>query len=364
MAESKEFIERLQENIDGFLNSHSRILASISLELDTISSISRDFLSGGKRFRPLFCLRGWQAAAVANTTRAVPDTIVLAASALELFHAAALVHDDLIDRSDTRRGNPSTHRRFEQVHNDSAWSGSGEHFGTSSAILLGDLLLVESDELFAEALEAEPDDANRRRARAEFNRMRLDVTAGQYLDIVAEHAWPHRNEDEQFAEAQRVLVYKSAKYSIEAPLRIGASFAGASEEQLDTISTYGVPLGIAFQLRDDVLGVFGDSSMTGKPSGDDLRDGKRTVLIALTRARLSGAERETVDAQLGDPALSKADIAHLQDLIRSSGALDEVERMITGYADDAVNVLEKAAFSTQSKDELRALAEMVTRRDS
>ncbi|GIT80081.1 geranylgeranyl pyrophosphate synthase [Leifsonia sp. LS1] len=370
MSESIRFVDLIQSRIDGFFDVRASILVSIAEELSPIAAFSRDFLSGGKRFRALFCFWGWQAVRTAGgesddapvTTGGPLDAVVSVASALELFHAAALVHDDLIDNSDTRRGAPSAHRRFERLHDDEHWRGDGESFGHGAATLLGDLLLILSDELFDEGLTQAVSPSARRAARAEFNRMRIDVTAGQYLDIFEEIGWEGRPDADQLARAERVIVYKSAKYSIESPLLIGASLAGATVGQLDALRGFGLPLGIAYQLRDDLLGVFGDAAVTGKPSGDDLREGKRTVLVALTRDAVPSGVRATLDELLGDPDLTEQQISMLQSTIRESGAVDAVEQMIARNVERALAALAAAPIGEQAKAQLRDLAVAVTRR--
>lgn len=363
MSESKIFLESIQSRIDEFFTLHNRILSSISDDLTPIAHFSRDFLSGGKRFRALFCLKGWQAFHP-KAPAELCDCVISAASALEIFHAAALIHDDIIDHSDTRRGALSAHRRFESLHRDSQWTGSSSSFGIGSATLLGDLLLMLSDELFNEALSEAETVQIRRAARHEFNRMRLDVTAGQYLDIVAENSWLQRDESTHVDYARTVIVYKSAKYSIEAPLRIGASLYGASPAHLDAMSAYGLPLGIAFQLRDDLLGVFGDSSVTGKPSGDDLREGKRTMLVSLARERLTANDREQFDDLLGKESLSDDGISILSEMIIQSGAADTVEQLIDENVAQAVAALEDSGINPTVVEQLHDLAVAVTRRSA
>ncbi|WP_285116333.1 polyprenyl synthetase family protein [Leifsonia sp. fls2-241-R2A-40a] len=376
MSESIRFVDLIQSRIDGFFDARASILVSIADELSPVAAFSRDFLSGGKRFRALFCFWGWQAVrtagdddADASDVSAIPaggalDAVVSVSSALELFHAAALVHDDLIDNSDTRRGAPAAHKRFERLHDAEGWGGSGATFGTGAATLLGDLLLILSDELFDEGLTQLVSAPARRAARAEFNRMRIDVTAGQYLDIFEEIGWAGRPDADQLARAERVIVYKSAKYSIESPLLIGASLAGATVGQLDALRSFGLPLGIAYQLRDDLLGVFGDADVTGKPSGDDLREGKRTVLIALTRQAVPSGARATLDELLGDPDLTPEQVRTLQLTIRESGAVDTVERMIAENVARAISALDAAPLGAGAKAQLRDLAITVTRRSA
>ncbi|WP_341769753.1 polyprenyl synthetase family protein [Agromyces protaetiae] len=292
------------------------------------------------------------------------SAVIAAASALELFHAAALVHDDLIDHSDTRRGAPAAHRLFESLHDDSGWSGDPARFGEAAAILLGDLLLGWSDELLDEGLDLLIDRAAARAARAEFMRMRTEVTAGQYLDILEEQAWHTRPDAEHRTAAQRVIVYKSAKYSVEAPLAIGAQIAGATPFQLQSLREYGLPLGVAYQLRDDLLGVFGDPQVTGKPAGDDLREGKRTMLIAIARERLSAGQRQLLDELLGDPMLEPTQIGMLQRTIEGCGAVDEVERLIADQVARAQGALADAPIDGGAKAELGTLATAVAKRTS
>jgi len=347
------------------------MLTEIAPDLAPFIDFSRDLLQGGKRFRALFCYWGWQAAsghAPGFDPMSDPEpptdltSIILAASALEMFHAAALVHDDIMDNSDTRRGRPAAHKRFESMHADGGWTGSGATFGQSAALLLGDLLLGWSDELFDSAVLHLPSLDAGRAARAEFNRMRTEVAAGQYLDILDERSWQSFPEPELLNRAHRVIIYKSAKYSVEAPLVIGAALAGATGEQLTALRDFGLPLGIAYQLRDDLLGVFGDPTVTGKPAGDDLREGKRTVLIALARTKLASNSRSLLDELLGDEELSDQQVLMLQASIRGSGAVDQVERIIDYNVSRALTAVADAPISAAARDQLERLADTVTRR--
>jgi geranylgeranyl diphosphate synthase type I len=366
-------VDLVQIRLDSFLAEQSTTLLEISPDLDVIDQGARALLAGGKRFRALFCYWGWQSIAAlgdefdlsadANTGGEM-DAVVAVAASLEIFHAAALVHDDIMDNSDTRRGQPSVHRRFEALHGDRGWSGSAPGYGTASALLLGDLLLGWSDELFERGLSAGGDLAAAAATRAEFTRMRTEVTVGQYLDMLEEHSWRGRPEAELLPRAHRVIVYKSAKYSVEAPLALGASLAGGSLAQLGALRAFGLPLGVAFQLRDDLLGVFGDPSVTGKPAGDDLREGKRTVLVTLARQKLPASAARLIDELLGDPDLSAEQISMLQTTIQQSGAVDQVERVISHNVDVAVAALNDAPIARTARDQLTALADTVTKRTS
>ncbi|WP_375389248.1 polyprenyl synthetase family protein [uncultured Amnibacterium sp.] len=368
MSTGGRLVDLVQDRLDGFLDARSPILAAIADDTAPMESISRDFLRFGKRFRARFCYWGWQAVQAADDWGVPFDdegshdlpAVIGASAALELFHAAALVHDDLIDASDTRRGAPAAHRAFEGLHRDREFVGDAARFGRSAAVLLGDLLLVWSDELFAESIDTLRDRENARAARGEYNRMRTDVTAGQYLDIVAEAKWPHVPGALEVDHALNVITYKSAKYSIEAPLAIGASLGGASLAQMAALREFGLPLGVAFQLRDDLLGVFGDSDVTGKPAGDDLVEGKRTVLIALARRALPASARRTLDELLGDPDLTDEQVLTLQETIRASGAIDATESLIAENVERALDAIADAPLTSDARDALAGLADSIS----
>jgi geranylgeranyl diphosphate synthase type I len=361
----RTLVDRIQLRLDTFLNERASILASISPETEPLQTLSHNFLQTGKKIRAQFCLWGWLSIPDNNTvTNDQTEAIISAAAALEIFHAAALIHDDIIDNSDTRRGLPSAHRHFEKIHSDAEYNGNVTEFGISSAILLGDLMLGWSDELLDEGLKHLNDHDCAHHARQEFNLMRTQVTAGQYLDILEERAWVTQNEDQLLSRAERVVIFKSAKYSVEAPLLVGATMNGANEHQLATLRSFGLPVGVAFQLRDDLLGVFGDPQVTGKPSGDDLRQGKRTILVALARKRVSAEERQEIDAGLGNPSLSVDEISHLQNIIYTSGAVDVVEKRIENEVSHALDKLQKTKLTTHAVEQLRNMAVSVARRSA
>ena len=247
-------------------------------------------MAGGKRFRAAFCHWGYRAV---EPDPVDPTALLRACAAFELLHASALAHDDLMDASDTRRGRPATHRGFAAEHRDAGWRGDPEQYGAAGAILLGDLLLGWADELVRRCgLPWDRVDP----ALDLFDRCRSEVIAGQFLDVSVQ-ARGHADVE----TAMTVLRYKSAKYSIERPLHVGAALAGAGPEILAALSAFGLPLGEAFQLRDDLLGVFGDPATTGKPAGDDLVEGKRTVLVALALDAAPADDAALLDRSLGSP---------------------------------------------------------------
>lgn len=348
---SSPVTDAVDKRLELFLQSIRSRSAEYGPDAELFVGAAASALHGGKRLRARFAHAGWLAASGDDT---VPDAALWGlGAALEIFQSAALVHDDLIDNSDTRRGRPASHRALEAAHREAGWNGDAESFGRSAAVLLGDLLVAWSDDLLEEALDGHPRAAG---VRAEYARMRRDVTIGQMLDITEESAWSVNPPGSLLARALRVAALKSARYSVEQPILLGATLAGADGALLAGLRAFGHPVGMAFQLRDDMLGVFGDPAVTGKPAGDDLREGKRTALIAIARDALAVDARAYVDARIGDPDLSAAEVAELQELIRSTGAAEQVERMITGYTDVAAHALEEAALTPAARESLRALA--------
>ncbi len=279
-----------------------------------------------------------------------------AATSLEFLQACALIHDDVMDGSDTRRGLPAVHQRFAGHHRDAAWFGDSSGFGVGAAILLGDLCLSWADQiLFTCGL---PADAVRR-AKPVYDEMRTELMAGQYLDLLEQARGGGSTE-----RAMKVVNYKSAKYTIERPLHLGAALAGADEAVTRAYSDYGLPLGEAFQLRDDVLGVFGDPKETGKPAGDDLREGKRTVLIAKALEQASASQADFINEHLGDQALDAENIASLRSIIQETGALAAVEQHIEERLTQALAAAESPAIERDAQAILVGLALAATRRST
>ncbi len=363
MISSPDPIEAVSQRLARFVAGEVSAWSESGPEARTFVEAAASALRGGKRLRARFCITGWQAVAQMRTPHPVAgEDVLAAAAALEVFHAAALVHDDLIDNSDTRRGRPAAHRALEADHVAARWAGDAAMFGRSGAILLGDLLVAWSDDLLEQGLSASADSSAAALARAGYALMRREVTVGQFLDIAEEAAFVTAPTEEHAQRALRVASFKSARYSIQHPLLLGAALAGADAAQTAALTAFGHPLGMAFQLRDDVLGVFGDSAVTGKPSGDDLREGKRTALVAFARERLTPGARNVFDELIGDATLDAAQIGALQQTIIDTGALARVEELITRYSDDADRALRGAPLSTSAVGALRDLAHDSTAR--
>lgn len=362
MQETTRLAGLIQERIGDTIAGHRRALEPLGPDAEPLLAEALGFLSGGKRFRAQFAALGYRSVRpldLSGEVGAELGAVLDAACALELFHAAALIHDDVIDRSDTRRGRPAVHRLFAVMHQQHGLRGSSDHFGLAGAILLGDLLQSWADELMQAACDASHDGG--RRARAHFNRMRSEVAVGQYLDVLEEQQPVFAEHAEQLERSTRVLVYKSAKYSVEAPLLIGAALAGADDAQESALADFGLPIGVAFQLRDDLLGVFGDEEVTGKPSGDDLVEGKRTVLVTLAREDLPTTQRRIFDDMLGAD-LDAEQVAILQRTIRESGAVERVEEMISRNVARATGSLSGAPVRPEAVEQLRLMADRAARR--
>jgi geranylgeranyl diphosphate synthase type I len=337
---------RVQKALDDFLTAHRPQLLSMGPELDAMADALEDFVSGGKRLRPGFCFWGHLGAGGPDS-----DQVVVAAASLELFQACAIIHDDVMDGSDTRRGQPAVHRRFAEMHASQSWEGDAGVFGRGAAILLGDLCLAWSDEMLADS--GLVNDA----AREVFDAMRAELMGGQYLDLLEQVRGTSTVES-----ALRVARFKSAKYTIVEPLHLGAALAGAPTEVFDSYAAYGYPLGEAFQLRDDVLGVFGDAEVTGKPVGDDLREGKRTVLIAMALETATDDQQALVRRHLGDPVLDAFGVEAMQQVLVETGAVRRVEELIALRTDEALRALDAAPVTAEAVEVLRELAVAATRR--
>ncbi|GAA1170892.1 polyprenyl synthetase family protein [Nesterenkonia xinjiangensis] len=330
--------------------------------VETLAALTR----GGKRLRPVLAWIGWRAAGGEAGSHPALDRLTVS---LELFQAAALVHDDVIDRSATRRGQPSTHRRFETLHGQQAFTGDPVHFGTSGAILAGDLALSWAGEAFAGAEAAARDRHGAEEAlaaaRRSFQQMHTQVITGQYLDVHAEVAPAAEDEGQAVVRARQVLRYKAARYSTEHPVVLGAALAGAQEPLRRLLAAAALPVGEAFQLRDDLLGVFGDPETTGKPVGDDLREGKRTELVAYGLFRSPAPAARELEAMLGDPELSAASVERAREILTDAGAVAEVERSIESLLErshEEVRRLREAGVAEDVLTDLQDVSDRLVRR--
>jgi geranylgeranyl diphosphate synthase, type I len=318
-------------------------LAGRHAALHPVADELRSFLAGGKRIRPALLLLGYEAAGGVDRTAVLGPAL-----ALELLHTCALVHDDVIDRADTRRGRPTVHRAFAATHRAEGHAGDADAYGQAVAVLVGDLAFVQADDLFLDA-EVAPE-----RLLAGFRRftlLREEVMAGQYLDL---HAAASGVTDRDTALV--VATLKSGRYSVSRPLEVGAVLAGADPALIDGLGRFGDPVGRAFQVRDDLLGVFGREATTGKSAASDLVEGKRTLLVAETAARLDAGQLAELEAGLGSPDLDAAGAARLRELLEGSGGREAAEAYVTASVAEAREQLRRLPLDDRVAGALDELA--------
>jgi len=332
--------DRLARLLDDELERWREVDPDLVAPLESLRGLVQ---AGGKRLRPAFC--HWAFVGAGGD----PDDprIVDAGAAFEMLHAFALVHDDVMDASDTRRGTRTAHLEFGDQHEANGWRGEARRFGEGVAILIGDVAHVYADVLLGDV----PADA-----AMIWNELRLELNVGQHLDLMGT-----ARADRDPALARRIARYKSGKYTIERPLHLGAALAGRLSDLRESLSAYGDPLGEAFQLRDDVLGAFGDPELTGKPVGQDLREGKPTPLLAAAFARAADGQAALLD-RVGAPGLADEEVARIQEVIVETGALDEIEAMIDALTTRAVEAVDAAELTPLARDELTELAHFVAER--
>lgn len=341
--------------LEDFLTRATAQLQSIDAHLAPVNDALIEFLAGGKRLRPLFAIAGYLGAGGSDRASDLEQTYRACVS-LELLQACALIHDDMMDGSDTRRGAPSIHKRFERAHRDRSGVGDSALFGGAAALLLGDLALV----LSTQALHQSGITSKQlEHINPIFDSMKVELMAGQYLDM---HAGSRS--EVTVDDALKIAIYKSGKYTIERPLHFGAALAAGDSALFSLYSEYGIPLGIAFQLRDDLLGVFGDSALTGKPAGDDLLEGKRTALISKALTNLSPSERSEFSSLFGDRNATATAIDRMRELISKSGAVEFIEKIIDEKTTIALEVVNDQRLTKSGSEMLAQLAIAATRRSA
>ena len=343
------FKGRFDGVLNRFLQDKVEEAGKIRPELARMLEVCTEFvMAGGKRLRPAFVYYGWKAVNGVGDE----DVILKAAVPLELVHAGALVHDDVMDNSDLRRGRPTVHKVFEKE------MGNAE-VGRSLAIVAGDMVLALADEAFS----AYPDfGGNFKNARMCFDEMCKEINYGQHLDVVA-NLLPSIGED----WIMKVMRYKTAGYTVEKPLLIGAILGGSSPGLLSRISEFGVNLGVAFQIKDDLLGMFGNQEKVGKPVDSDLKEGKKTLLTAKTLERLwnEGRQTETTKFQaiLGNPNLTPDEYHWCQELMRETGAVDYCQDRVEELTEAAVKSLSQADINDEAKRYLVGISTFLVARE-
>lgn len=358
---SASFLAQVDQQMELALQDPYRLGGSATWpvpRMEEIVGVARRMASGGKRFRARFVYAGWRAADAGIG----PQAVAAAGASVELFQLAALIHDDVIDQSDERRGMPAAHVQLRELNSHQLSSRRREHLGRSGAILLGDLAVVLAAATFEDALETLTP-AESGPIRRHFHHMMAEVTLGQYLDMALEFEPMGIDLADEIALSARVLQLKSARYSVEHPLTLGAELGGATQALVDELSPIGLALGEAFQLRDDVIGIFADPKVSGKPAGGDIEEGKRTLLLLSALERASAPQRQFIKSVLGHPGITAVQVLKVREIISETGALSHIEQRIS---DSLERALEGIARLQAPGDlaPLQALTELVTNRTS
>ncbi|MFG1916040.1 polyprenyl synthetase family protein [Micromonospora sp. NPDC048898] len=348
-AYTHELVAAVDETLTTFLAAEVESLAEIDASMGSFAASAREaVLVGGKRIRPTFAYWGWRGA-IGGAEALSP--VLPALAALELLHTFALVHDDVMDASTTRRGRPTAHVALAEQHIAAGHRGDPRRFGEAVAVLIGDLCMVWADRLLAHATVPP---ARLFEVRRCYDQMRVETVAGQYLDVLGENDPANWSVD----RALRVAHYKTASYTVQRPLLFGACLAGvpADDPLISAYTRYGLAVGEAFQLRDDLLGVYGDPAATGKPAGDDLRTGKPTTLFMLARQLATPAQLQALERP-GDTPVDR-----FAELVAETGAVARVERMIAERVSDALAALDSAPLDRTARTALTGLATAATNR--
>lgn len=357
VLEQEDLRGRVDRTIHAILAEGMRDIDGLSGEIDVLFAHVAAFVQRpGKRLRPAFAYWGYRAG---GGPPAGPegDAAIRTACSTEFLHACALVHDDIMDGSTLRRGQPAAQHQFADLHRRRKWRGDAGTFGVNAAVLLGDLALTLADKALAGAGLT---DRQTVAALNVLNRLRNEVIAGQYLDLAAPHQ--HMRSD---ADMWQALTYKSAKYTVERPLHLGLAIADGDPALADTLTAYALPLGTAFQLRDDVLSVYGDPAVTGKPAGDDLRAGKETFLLRRAWALAGPAQRRLLRHCYDATPLSPRLVEDLRAVITHTGALAATEEAISELHSEAAAVLAGDCPVTEpARSALRAMADYAIVRES
>src|SRR3989344_3332312 len=345
-----------KSQLDPFLNAYldEKIAEASKIHPETTvlgEEIRRFVAAGGKRVRPAFAYSAY----VASSGRSF-EAILYASAALELLHAFALIHDDIIDKADLRRGEPSVHKAFEYFHKNRKFKGSSQKFGIDTAILVGDLALSFADEL----LNTAPFPAERiRRAKNYYDLMKKQVIYGEYLDVLAPNKGGVSEKD-----LLTILEYKTAKYTIERPLHIGAALAGSDEENFKVFTDYGVPLGQAFQIQDDIMGTFSSEGKIGKPVDSDLKEGKQTLLVIKAYEFSKGKDRQMLRKVICNKKAVQENIEKARDIIRNSGSLEYSQKLSSRLIDHAKQVIYQAKLVDEGRAYLLEAADYLLTRST
>ena len=318
---------------------------------DVVANIKEYTLRGGKRLRPIFLIYGYKCLIEDDNI----DAIIEASISIELMQSYLLIHDDIMDEDELRRGKPTFHIEYKNICAALFGEGEARKFGENMAILAGDLLEAYGMDVLTNSRFKEE---YVKRALRKYTEIVKNVGYGQILDIMSE-------KKKAITEAEILLIHKlkTASYTIENPLQIGAILAGAVEADLTVMSNYGLPLGLAFQIQDDILGLFGTEEKIGKPVGSDIREGKKTLLILHALSNCSEKEKGIITSAMGNAEVTMAEIDTIRDIVRETGSRDYSKRLVGEKIEEAIHAIEGSNFSAEAKEFLVKIADFVGVRD-
>ena len=339
----KKYLDSLPKDLENKDVSTQKLIEVSSLAVQ----------GGGKRLRPYLVSLGYQ---MASNKPFDAKSVLDAALAAEIFHTFALVHDDIIDQSSTRRGQKTPHVLFNEVHTSNSLKGSSEHFGTSMAILTGDLLIAYVTKIISN-IKADPQ--TKQNLNTAFADMFVNLILGQYQDVYQSFD-PNRPSEEMIMSTLR---WKSGEYTVEFPLKFGGQLGQASDELLGFFAKFSTPIGIAFQLRDDILGIFSKSTTIGKSNLSDIREGKNTLLIRYAMELANANQITKLNSILGKQNADENDLIVVQDILTSSGAKAKIEAKILGLSDESKNYISEANIDQEHKNILSEFCDFIISRD-
>ena len=345
-----EYKKKIDRELAGFLDEQIKKTERDSELKDIMFNIKEFCLRGGKKIRPAFFIFGHKCFNGDNEKE-----IIKASMSVELMQAFLLMHDDIMDRSNLRRGKPTFHKNYEGFCRKK-YSTDARRFGENMAIIGGDIIFALGSNILATSNFPE---GRKRRAMEKFNQVCLDTSLGQVADLLALAKDPEQITEKEIIKEH---IMKTAKYTVEGPLHMGAILAGAGERDLDVLSRYALPLGRAFQIQDDILGLFGAERETGKPVDSDLKEGKKTLLILKALEESDQIQKNIILSALGNGNLSRDDLIEVQNIVKNTGSLDYSRNMARKLIGQAKKEIEKSDFRKEAKDFLTGITDFVLER--
>lgn len=347
-----DFQKKINKRIDCFFKIKKKKIGLIAPSLIGFMENIQNLCKKGKRLRAAYIYFGCLAAGGEDK-----KNILDLCASIELIHSYFLIHDDIMDQDAVRRGMMTMHACYEQIHKKLYKNGDSAHFGESMAIIGGDMASAFGYDILA---KSKLPDKIKIKILNKINSLIIDTTAGQFLDIKLEVGSNVNRHD-----IMTVLKYKTAKYTIEGPLHIGAIAADKNvKKNLKIFSDYAIPLGVAFQIRDDILGIFGSEEKLGKPVGSDMRENKRTILVYKAFERANGAQKKILKNCLGNNKLTKNQINDFRQVIVDTGSLDYAQKEANKLLAEALDVIKKANLAKEGKNFLIGVGEYLTRREN